>query len=223
MIHRAVKYRIDFGEAEQLGVFSQYRFFTPALLYLFGCMTDEPLLQFMEEQPHCKYFHYRFKQPIFNGLDASNGDHEWNYVLWAMDADLYPLFENFMLATVTVDRQLKRVYKVGAQDLLLPDPLYMDKQKLILEDAPLLPVVVLGVDGSHAVVTVRQRPYKFGQLVLPKLRVFAAQPQTKAFAAAFFVDKLVKPELRLREISELSADKQTEVLKDIERYKDAIE
>lgn len=152
----APKHQMTFGSAESLSVLAdRFQFFTPALLYAYGALTDKPLLDFLAERPrwngHIMYHH--FKRKIFDGI-VVEGDPSWEYVLWAMEKPLYPDFENFLCGVVLSDFKHRRLCKPAATDLQVPDPLAMDRFGT-LPTTPQLPIVALGVDGSMCAIAMR--------------------------------------------------------------------
>lgn len=148
------KYAMNVGNAGRLGVFAAtHRFFTPALPYLFGRFTDAVLADFLGQyKKPCPIAHRHFARPVFHGMTAPDGDGEWNHVLWCVEAEAYPALEAHLLSAVTVDHAHQTLYRIGAQDVTIPDPLALDRGS----PAPhALDVVVFGVDASAAAYSVR--------------------------------------------------------------------
>jgi len=181
---RVEKFPMDFGKADRLSVFGDYQFFTPAPLYLYGGLTDHVWVQFMQETNRVLHlmFH-RFEYSIFRGLEAPNGDSDWNKVLWAVTRDEFETLESYLLSLVFMDQPNRRVHKIGAQDLLITDPLFVDKRKLSDPNAPPLSVVALGVNGNTRCIGFdpnTQAP------VLPRLQSFPPQEKIVKFADTLF-------------------------------------
>ena len=178
----APKYPMTFGKAERLGVFENYRFFTPALLYLYGRFTDAPLVQFLDEHPDARFLHYRFDRPLFTGLDTPDTDNEWNYVLWAIEVEHWEALDNWLLSVTMVDEPGMAVYRVGANDLVIMDPLVADKSPVLPPQLPTIEITYYGVNGSEVCCFIEA-----SDIITPPRKKFS-QPQgyMKAFAAALF-------------------------------------
>jgi len=195
------KYEMKFGAAEGLYRFTdQVRFFTPALLYLHGRFTDEPLVQFCDEQDiDLQLMHRRFEQPIFQGLHTPDGDPDWNYVLWGVVDEHYERLENYMLSITLTDANSGWVSRVGAADLEIVDPLWLDRNRLITPTAPRIPAVAWGVDSTAGALSLEAPPGEVYEL--PRLKRHPPQPETLAFAEALRTGRnpLAAREASLRE------------------------
>lgn len=183
------KFEMAFGKAEGLYRFlEEVQFFSPALLYLYGRFTDEPLAQFMNEQDaSLQIMHHRFKSAIFQGFEHVSGDVAWNYVLWGVLKEKYQALENYLLSvsfTASAEGWLSRI---GAQDVTILDPLAVDKMAIVSLDAPRVPIVVWGVDSSQAALSVEMSPGAVFEM--PKLKRHPPQPETVAEAKALFAGR----------------------------------
>ena len=165
---RVPKAKLEFGQAKSVGRFTdRYQFFTPALLYLYGGLDDRPFVEFMEETgTDLVLASYRFERPIFSGLAAPDGDPSWNHVLFAVEKEHWKKLENYLLSAMLVDRSRNWLCQVGATDLVIADPLVVDRGELYQLDWPLLNIVALGVDSNKAAISVcpprnpwRDRPF----------------------------------------------------------------
>lgn len=227
------KYRMTFGSADRLGVFEQYRFFSPALPYLHGRFNDDYLLDFMRGYPaEVRLMWHKFSKPLFRGMQAPDGDREWNFGLWAVEADVYPALESFLLSVSLIDSDRKVTYRLGAQDVLIADPLRVDKRGgVIAANIPLLSVVVFGVDASYRRISVYWDD-KQPTASLPEVRFNAPSERAVAFAKATFTgDNLAAdaaiglprpvspPDLNITNIGALPPAQQAELLREIEEYK----
>jgi len=230
----APKYEMTFGRAERLGVFEQYRFFTPALLYLHGRLTDAHLLDFLRDVAgSCRLMFHKFDRPIFRGLQTPDGDKDWNHGLWAVEADAYPHLESFLLSLTLVDQRAKRVYRAGAQDVLVADPLHVDRRPALSAACPLLPIVAFGVNASHRRVSLYWDD-KAPAASLPILRYNPPDPDMVAFAKDVLVEENLdaalgtpdpmataadEGDLQLIDIQSLPQAEQANLIRDIEAYK----
>ena len=181
----APKYEMRFGASEGLFAFKdQYKFFSPALLYVFGRFDDGPIMQFLiEGDPDLRIMFYRFARPIFKGLTTPDGDANWNFVLWGMDAKIWPAFENFLLSFVVTDTEHQCVFNIGAQDITIADPLTMDKQVILQPMFPSIDIVMFGVDSNKYAVAMEPRD---DFMIPPCVKFHPPQPGTAAFAQALF-------------------------------------
>lgn len=152
----APKYEMDTGAADRLGVFACYRFFSPGILYaLRGLHDEEPFCQFLSEYPgECHLLHRHFSQAIFRGMVTPDGDRGWDHALWAVEADAYPALENFLLSLTFHDPASKRLWRIGATDITIVDPLYVERVRLLPSHVPVLRAVAFGIDGSRGRIAV---------------------------------------------------------------------
>lgn len=193
------KFEMTFGGAEGLHCFTdEVQFFTPALLYMYGRFTDEPLAQFMNEQDGgLQVMHRRFQQPIFKGFEAPmTGNKDWNYVLWGVVKEKYKALENYLLSvsfTASAEGWLSRI---GAQDVTILDPLAVDQATIVSLTAPRISIVVWGVDSSLAALSVEMSPGAVFEM--PRLKRHPPQEETVAEAKALFAGR---DPLRAREQS----------------------
>lgn len=144
---------------KRLGSFTErFAFFTPAIPYLWGRFSDQLLFHFLELQG-CRvdFFHMKFSRPLFQGMDAPNGDQDWNHVLWAVEQHFWKPFEDHILASVCTDSPQQIVIRYGAQDLLINDPLAVERQ-IIVTTACQVPVTVFGVRSNRGTVAIKEVP-----------------------------------------------------------------
>lgn len=178
------KHRMTFGRAEQLSQFEHFRFFSPAIPYLYGRFNDEPLADFIQETgEEIQYLWHRFDRPLFRGMQTPDGDKAWNHVLWGIEARHWKAFENFMLSVVFMDTPAQRLYSIGVQDVRIVDPLWMQS---IRPGGlpPFLPLAVFGVDSNvkQIGVTPHENPIVFG----PQVSFHEPTEKMIRFAAAAF-------------------------------------
>ncbi len=184
---RIEKFEMTFGEAEGLHCFTdEVQFFTPALLYMYGRFTDEPLAQFMNEQDGAlQVMHHRFEKPIFQGFEAPmTGNKDWNHVLWGVIKEKYQALENYLLSVTFTASAESWLSRIGAQDATILDPLAVDQAAIVSLNAPRIPIIVWGVDSSLACLAVEMSPGAVFEM--PKLKRHPPQPETVAEAKAYF-------------------------------------
>ena len=144
---------MGFKSADRMTEFTRkWHFFTPAIPYLWGRFTDEPLVQFLSEYSKPAHFlTYKFQQPIFTGLSAPNGDVDWNFALWGLENEAWPEFEAFMLSLAFMGFD-NSVTRFGVNTVNVFDPLWLDKGGLALQDSPRLDIEVFGIDSTAGAI-----------------------------------------------------------------------
>jgi hypothetical protein len=184
----ARKEPLKFGTASRLSDLSTLSFFTPALLYVHGGYDDGPLLRFMEDMDDEVFIgHYRFNSAIFTGFETSDGDKDWNHVLWAVHRHIWPAFESYMISVAVIHHKFRVVCRAGAQDITIADPLFVETQTIIPPTLPTADIVVLGVNGSHKVVAIDPDYQLTGGK--PAARIFPPSAEMLKFASAVFANE----------------------------------
>ena len=161
----------------------QYQFCTVAPLYLWGGLHDRVLVDFISTYGRSvEFYHHKFNLPIFRGLTAPNGDTAWNHVLWAIERVHWEPFEQHMLSAMLTDTPKQTIYRYGAQDLAVVDPLYLERQVVYGPVLPGIPIVALGVLSNRyqAAFDVLNGPG------LPELRFYVPDERCKMYAQAVF-------------------------------------
>lgn len=180
------KCTMGFGQAEGLGAFTEaYRFFSPALPYLYGRFTDRFLVQFLAEMSgQIDFLHHRFERSLFAGMESPDGDGAWNSVLWALDVSVYPDFEKFLLSVAVSDPARGSLYRVGVQDVEIVDPLWHDHAAVLSPHPPTIPVTVFGVNSNRGAMAVDWAP---GQpWTRPRVCRYPADAKTCLFTRVLF-------------------------------------
>ncbi len=220
------KHWMEFGSVDRLSRFTQYKFFSIALPYLFGRFTDRPLGEFLVEYGKpCHFMHHRFRRPLFRGMATPAGNGDWNRVLWAIELEAWPHFENFFLSLAINDAGAGRVYRYGSQDIRIADPLWADSNGVLLSaDAPTVDIVVFGVDATHGVAAVDagadpQAVFAAGG---PAVKFHPPQPRTVAFAKAMVGEENPQHSMDLKPVSLKQVDLRTMSPKEQEEYRQAI-
>lgn len=162
----------------------RFAFFTPAILYLWGRFDEALLFHFLELQG-CRVdlFHTRFTRPLFQGLEAPNGDADWNRVLWAVERPFWKPLEDHLLAAVCTDRREKMVFRYASQDLTVADPLFLDRCLLAPPRVPVMPITAFGVKCNRYTVALEPGDSSFG---LPRLAWHPPDRQCQAYAKTIF-------------------------------------
>lgn len=219
------KHRMLFGAGERLSQFENYQFFSPALLYLYGGLSDTQLNDF-QKSINCEvaFMFHRFNQAIFGGLDTPTRDSAWNHALWAIEIQHWPRFESFMLSVMLKDDQRKTVIRYGAQDITIMDPI--ERQRGFVSARA--EIVVFGVDSNFNTFALTRPPPG----LKPHLAIYPPRARTLKIAQALFgkqdiIDAVAPPftempdapKLRTQDISDLSPARQQEMFKSIDIYR----
>ena len=177
---RIVKHELPVGAAESLSALcEEYSFFTPAILYLLGTVTDQPLSDLMYElQQDIPIYYKKFNRRIFNRLDSRSGDPDWNYALWAVHREHWDYFLDFYCSIAVFDRVSQHVQKVAVQTFKISDPLV--KTSVFLGNEKSFDITAFGVNGSKFIAA-----FSFdNSSQLPSLKFFQPDPGTQVFARA---------------------------------------
>ena len=132
------KYQIKFANVKRLANLSQYMWYTPAPIYLWGRYTDINLSDIVSEYD-IKIYWYRFNKPVFKGLTINN-DPSWNHMLWACDASKWKSLVDGVLESVQFNTQTKTLYTYALQELFISDPLQADTSVLVTRETDKLKV-----------------------------------------------------------------------------------
>ncbi len=137
------------GAAGSLAEMSgDFAFFTPAALYLYAQMTDEPLGDFQHSIGSTEsFYHFRFPHPLFSGLTTPCGDADWNHVLWAVERPVWDRFRDFYLSIMLLDPAARTAAQVAYTDVEVLDSLALLSGRPVVR--PTLPVCGFGIDGSE--------------------------------------------------------------------------
>ncbi len=149
------KQLLPVGQATSLAELAgEFAFFTPAVLYLYGGLTDEPLGDFRQTYGGpADVYHYRFPHRLFSGLDAPCGDREWNHALWAVRRHVWPALRDFYLSIMVLDPVARTASQVAYTDVEVLDSLAAAHMRW--ETRPAVTVAAFGIDGSDRRLVVR--------------------------------------------------------------------
>lgn len=151
------KFELAVGSARSLTDLSEYVFFTPAVLYLWGDFYDGPLLDFMwERRENVKLYYKIFRCPVFRGLCTPGGPKEWNHVLWAVRRDQWQPLCDFLLTISLSFSEEKRLVRYGERSVRIDDPLAVDASALIGGCFPRVSVTAFGVISSQGQVVLKE-------------------------------------------------------------------
>lgn len=146
------KYPLPVGRATDLrGLAREYAFFTPAVLYLHAGFRDAPLADLCATTGvDVRFYYHKFARPVFAGLEApSNGNPDWNFVLWAVQLDHWPLVSDWLVSVTLTYAETREVAGIGQQELDVYDPLAADRAVILAPTLPLVRVAAFGLNGSR--------------------------------------------------------------------------
>lgn len=131
----------------------EYRFFTPALMYLrIRLMGVDPFHDFLAEYAANHSFTVvpivlTFDQPIFRGLELSSL-RIWNHCLLGMRHTEYTAFEQWLGTLAFNDRELRRLTRLRYRDLDIVDPLFLLKQTVLPASLPRVRITAVCLDST---------------------------------------------------------------------------
>jgi hypothetical protein len=148
------------GVADSLARFSdRLEFFTLAPLYLKGRFGDGLLADFLAEYGEEVVFYVRrFRHPVLRVPGPPDAAAYWGHTLWALRKEHWPAFETHLLALRLTDTPQRRLYGVGVQDLMVVDPLSVDRAGLAVYPPRYACVRSFGVNGSRSAWAFRTDP-----------------------------------------------------------------
>lgn len=183
------KYPLHVGQAESLAALTEeWAFFTPASMYLHGSFMDGPLVDFCWERSiNARFYHRKFQRSIFRGLEASDGDADWNNVLWAIAKEHAEPFYQFLLSVTMSFTDEKWYVQFAQQDFKIVDPLALEKATVLRTDLPKLSVSAFCVNSNkvRTVFDVAADPLRYP----PRLCRIRPDPEVVVAANALYEGK----------------------------------
>lgn len=158
------------GDPDSLSNFPQWVWYTVAAPVLWGGLNNE-VLSSIQQETGLTYHRKIFDKPIFSGFDV-DGNSVWNHVLWAVpQIDWLKLKAEFLSVTkVDVERDL--MVKYGLQELVIYDPLAMDKSRVLLANSPTHLIQAFGVMSNYTTVA-----FRIDQNIAEHPRVYSFSPE----------------------------------------------
>lgn len=120
------------GSSALADMVKDYVFFTPAVLYLYGGLSDLAWIDLVKQRNSAfRIFHHKFQAPLFNGLELRIGgqlvDSDWNHVLWAVETPVWFEIQRWLTNIVLVDYGTKFVVRYQYHELAVPDALALER------------------------------------------------------------------------------------------------
>lgn len=146
------KYPLPVGQAKTFQSFEKdYAFFTPAILYLHGNFNDTPLLDLCcLTGTNIKFYFYKSNVRIFQRLEAkSNGNADWNFVLWAVAREHWKAVSDFLVSITLSYSESREVAGIGEQNFQILDPLAVSYAKLVNGNIPLMSIAAFGLNTNN--------------------------------------------------------------------------
>lgn len=128
----------------------EYRFYTPAVLFLHARLGDlDPIADceaaLGRELPVVSF---QFDRPIFRGLEAGT-DTAWNHVLFAMPPDACEAWLQWASSLILFDRWRRSLAQACYNTFKIEDPLWKQKNPAADGPAPMVKVAALAVDATY--------------------------------------------------------------------------
>lgn len=179
------KYPLRLGRAKTLAeLVDEYAFFTPAVLYLHGGFRDSPLADLcLVTGIDVRFYYHKFSRPVFTGLEApSNGNPDWNFVLWAVQRDHWRLTADWLVSLTLSYAESCEAAGIGEQELVVADPLAAERVVVHRGDRPLVDVGAFGLNGSRFRAYLKPAP----DLSPPRLTFDRPDETMRTFADALY-------------------------------------
>ena len=162
------------GDPDSLRDFPQWVWYTVAAPVLWGRLDDR-VLSAMQQETELTYHRRVFEKPIFSGFGSV-----WDCTLWAVPQVDWPAFRGEILSVTQVDTSAGLMVKYGLQELVIYDPVAVDKDFIISHEVPTLKIYAFGVMSN--IKTIAFNPAQ--KLVeRPRVYTFKAEEQIVSLAA----------------------------------------
>lgn len=162
---------------------ADYEFFTPALLYLYGNVTNAVWADLAAQFPGLEFYVRKFDQPVFDGLtDPRSGDRGWNFGLFAVPRHFAEHLWRHLANAKVLDPVTSVVYSYHPQEVRVADPFALDRERIVTDKVPVVSLTSFGVsDGANRWQLVEAPEPRLGRPCLWKLK---SAGRTAAFAKA---------------------------------------
>jgi len=166
----------------------RFVFFTIAIPYLWGGFRERVLIDFIaSQQQPVGFYHKKFDRPLFRGLNAPNGDTDWNHVLWATEIENWEAFEAHICSTVLSSREQQTVVKYPAQELVMLDPLFAERHPVLPSQLPVVTIQAFAAKtNTHTVAFENDRP---AVLQPPAVYTYDPDEELLRYAHALFTEE----------------------------------
>ena len=158
------------GDPDSLSNFPQWIWYTVAAPVLWGGLNNE-VLSSIQQETGLTYHRKIFDKPIFTGFEI-DGSSVWNHVLWAVPQVDWAKLKAEFLSVTKVDVEHDLMVKYGHQELVIYDPLAMDKSRILLSNSPTHRIQAFGVMSNRTTVA-----FRVGQPAIEQPHVFSFKPE----------------------------------------------
>ena len=165
------------GDPGSLSNFPQWVWYTVAAPVLWGGLNNE-VLSSIQQETGLTYHRKIFDKPIFSGFDV-DGHSVWNHVLWAVPQIDWPKLKAEFLSVAKVDVERDLMVKYGLQELVIYDPLAMDKSRILLTNSPSYLIQAFGVMSNYTTVA-----FRFDQSAVECPHVYTFSPEENVIKLA---------------------------------------
>ena len=158
------------GNPETLSNFPQWVWYTVAAPVLWGGLDNE-VLSSIQQETEVTYHRKIFEKSIFAGFE-SQGNVAWNHMLWAAPQTDWPKLKAEFLGATLVDVERNLMVKFGLQELVIYDPLAIDKMSVIPPDPPTHLIYAFGVMSNQKTIA-----FRADQKLVEHPRVYTFKPE----------------------------------------------
>ena len=165
------------GNPDNLSRFPQWVWYTVGPPVLWGGL-DNKILAAVQQETDVTYHKKVFDRPIFDGFDTPADGSFWNHVLWAVPQVDWLLLKNEFLGITNVDVESQVIVKYGLQELVIYDPLSVDKG-ITAGKIPTLNIYAFGVMSNKRTVA-----FNPSQKIVERPRVYTLKPEPEMITLA---------------------------------------
>lgn len=165
------------GNPDKLSLFPQWVWYTIGAPILWGGL-DNKILAAIQQETSVTYHKKAFDRPIFDGFDTPADGSIWNHVLWAVPQTEWLLLKNEFLGITNVDTESQVIIKYGLQELVIYDPLSVDKG-VVGNKLPTLNIYAFGVMSNKRTVA-----FNPAQKIVERPRVYTLKPEPEMITMA---------------------------------------
>lgn len=187
------------GNPDNLSRFPQWVWYTVGAPILWGGL-DNKVLAAIQQETSVTYHKKVFDRPIFGGLDTPAGGSLWNRVLWAVPQTDWLLLKNEILGITNVDVESQVIVKYGLQELVVYDPLSVDRG-IVGSKLPTLSIYAFGVMSNKRTVA-----FNPAQKIVECPRVYTFKPEPEMITLA---DNVLAGQSEVGGVVERIADRRT--------------
>jgi len=185
------------GNPDSLSRFPQWVWYTIAPPALWGGL-DNKVLAALQQETGVSYHKKVFDKPIFDGFDTPGEGAIWNHVLWAVPQPEWWLLKSEFLGITNVDTDSQLIVKYGLQELIIYDPLSVDRGAIASENTT-MKIYAFGVMSNKKTIA-----FDPAQKLTERPRVYTFKPEDDIITLATDV---LSGGVKVRNVVERMADR----------------